>query len=146
MSKLLSKMENERQTAGETAKIFNRFEEEIFRLNRERDARVATLLEEIHQLADERDALKLQKTEHHKAIEAINGRIMEVTGRIKQCNAETEAIRLECKRAKAKVVEEANEHYAQFPSENWLWKKVYRFFKKNPDVCLQVMKEEGGEQ
>ena len=145
MLKLTSKMENERQTAGETAKIFNRFEEEIFRLNRERDARIATILEDIHRLADERDALKLQKTEHHKAIEVINGRIMEVSGSIKRLNAETEAVRIECKRAKAAVIEEANEHYAQFPSENWLWKKVYRFFKKNPDVCLQVMKEEGGE-
>ena len=139
-------MQNERQTAGETATIYNRFEEEIFRLNRERDARVAGILEEIHQLADQRDALKLQKTEHHQAIEAINGHIIEVTGWIKQRNADAEAIRLECKQAKARVIEEANAHYEKFPSENWLWKKVYRFFKKNPDVCLQIMKEEGGAQ
>ena len=139
-------METTRQTAGETATIYNRFEEEIFRLNRERDARIATILEEIHQLADQRDALKLQKTEHHQALEDINRQIKEHTDRIKQRNAEAEDIRLECKQAKARVIEEANAHYEKFPGENWLWKKVYRFFKKNPDVCLQIMKEEGGAQ
>lgn len=139
-------METTRQTAGETATIYNRFEEEIFRLNRERDARVASILEEIHRLADEREALKDQKAEHHHAIEDLNRRIKERTDLIKQRNAEIEDIHRECKQAKARVIEDADAHFEKFPGENWLWKKVYRFFKKNPDVCLQIMKEEGGVQ
>ena len=139
-------MQNERQTAGETATIYNRFEEEIFRLNRERDTRVATILEEIHQLADERESLRHEKAGHYQALEDLNRQIKEHTDLIKQRNAEAEDIRRECKQAKARVIEEANAHYEKFPGENWLWKKVYRFFKKNPDVCLQIMKEEGGVQ
>lgn len=138
-------MQNERQTAGETATIYNRFEEEIFRLNRERDARIASILEDIHRLADEREVLRLAKAEHHQALEDLNRSIKEHTDRIKQRNAEAEDIRRECKQSKARVIEEANANYEKFPCENWLWKKVYRFFKKNPDVCLQIMKEEGGE-
>lgn len=137
-------MQNERQTAGETATICNRFEEEIFRLNRERDTRIASILEEIHLLADERESLRHEKAGHHQALESLNRSIKEHTDRIKQRNADAEAIRLECKQAKARVIEEANAHYEKFPGENWLWKKVYRFFKKNHDVCLQIMKEEGG--
>ena len=71
--------------------------------------------------------------------------IKERTDQIKRLNAETEGIRLECKKAKAQVAEEADSWFSEHPTENWLWKKVYRFFKKNPDVCLQIMKEEGGE-
>ena len=139
-------MQNERHTAGETASIYNRFEEDIFRLNQERDAKVGAILEDIHRLADERETLRQAKAEHHQALESINRQIKELTDRIKQRNAEAETARIECKQAKARVIEEANTHYEKYPVENWLWKKVYRFFKKNPDVCLQIMKEEGGVQ
>lgn len=137
-------MQETKKTAGEKALPYSRFEEEIIRLNRERDTRIATILEEIHQLADEREALRLAKAEHHQALESLNRGIKEHTDQIKRLNAEAEGIRLECKKAKAQVTEEANAHFEKLPSENWLWKKVYRFFKKNPDVCLQIMKEEGG--
>ena len=133
------------KTAGETATIYNRFEEEIFRLNQERDDRIASILEDIHRLADEREVLRLAKAEHHQALEHLNSQIKGYTDFIKTLNAEAEDIRRECKQAKARVIEDANAHYEKFPGENWLWKKVYRFFKKNPDVCLQIMKEEGGE-
>lgn len=139
-------MQNERKTAGETATIYNRFEEEIFRLNRERDARIAGILEDIHRLADEREVLRLAKAEHHSALEHLNSQIKGYTDFIKTLNVEIESIRKECKYAKAKVIEEAAAWYEAHPGENWLWKKVYRFFKKNPDVCLQIMKEEGGLQ
>ena len=139
-------MQNTQTTAGETASIYNRFEEEIIRLNGERDSKIARILEDIHRLADERETLRQAKAEHHQALESINRQIKELTDRIKQRNAEADTARVECKQAKAQVIEEANAHYEKFPVENWLWKKVYRFFKKNPDVCLQIMKEEGGVQ
>ncbi len=142
---MLYNMQTIGKTAGETASIYNRFEQEIIRLNGERDSRIARILEDIHRLADERETLRQAKAEHHQALESINSQIKELTDRIKQRNAEAETARIECKQAKAQVTEEANAHYEKFPVENWLWKKVYRFFKKNPDVCLQILKEEGGE-
>ena len=142
---MLYNMQTIGKTAGKTASIYNRFEEEIIRLNGERDSKIARILEDIHRLADEREALRQEKTVHHLVVADLNKRINELTGQIKQRNVEMESVRLECKQAKANVIEEANAHYEKFPVENWLWKKVYRFFKKNPDVCLQILKEEGGE-
>lgn len=139
-------MQNERQTAGETATIYNRFEEEIFRLNRERDEKLEYVINDMALIRAERETLKLQKQEHFNALHDINVRLEELNATMKDCNSRGDEIRRECKQAKARVIEEANAHYEKFPGENWLWKKVYRFFKKNPDVCLQIMKEEGGEQ
>ena len=139
-------MQDTVKTAGETALPYNRFEREIIDINRRRDERIQEVWDRQQPLIDERDALKLQRQEHHMAIEAANRRIAEITAAIKAMEAEKDGYRAEAKARKAQVVEEANEHYEKFPVENWLWKKVYRFFKKNPDVCLQIMKEEGGEQ
>lgn len=138
-------MQETKKTAGETALPYNRFEEEIIRLNRERDGKLTEICNREQQLTDERQTLKLQKDEHHQAIVAINLRIEEVKQAIRGCENEKQALRAETNRRKQQVMEEADTWYSQHPSENWLWKKVYRFFKKHPDLCIQIMREEGGE-
>ena len=126
-------MQNETTTAGKTALPYNRFEEEIFRLNSERDEKLTGICIREQQLTDERQALKQQKTEHHQAIVAINSRIDELKEAIRECEIEKNELRAETNRRKAQVMEEADAWYSQHPSENWLWKKVYRFFKKHHD-------------
>lgn len=138
-------MQTQVRTAGETAIPYNSFEEEIIRLNNERDGKLNEICIREQQLTDERQALKQQKTEHHQAIVAINNRIDELKEAIRGCENEKNELRAETNRRKAKVMEEADAWYSQHPSENWLWKKVYRFFKKHPDQCIQIMREEGGE-
>lgn len=138
-------MENETTTAGKTALPYNRFEEEIIRLNRERDEQLTAICVREDALTAERQTLKLQKTEHHQAIVAINIRIEELKEAIRVCETEKQTLRADTNRRKKLVMEEVDAWYSQHPTENWLWKKVYRFFKKHPDQCIQIMREEGGE-
>ncbi len=138
-------MQEETKTAGKTAQPTNRFEEEICRLNEERNSRINEIKELQQEIINERETLKEQKQQHYDAIEAIDQRLADLKDASRTFHQEIADIRAEYKQRKAQVMEESDAWFREHPGDNWLWKKVYSFFKKNPDICARIMAEEGGE-
>ncbi len=136
-------MQNETTTAGKTAT--NRFDEKIQLLNKERDAQLAPINKLQDDIRSERETLKIQREEHFRALGAIRDRLDELKGAMAGFEDEKAAVRAKYNEKKKAVIEEAEAWYKEHPGENWLWRKVYRFFKSNPDVAAAILSEEGGE-
>ena len=136
-------MQNETLTAGKTAT--NRFDEMIQRINAERDAELATVNRLQDEIRSERETLKMQRDEHYHAIGAIGDRLGELKEAMKGFEERKSEIKAQYRDKKEEVVREAEAWYREHPGENWLWRKVYHFFKSNPDVAAAILSEEGGE-
>ena len=134
MFKPYSKMDKQRQTAGETATT-NKFDAEIVRLNEERDLRLAEIQEKIDRLHAQNTNMNTLRQLND---EQIRVHVMERT-----------LINNEYKAKKAAIREKMNEFYVH-PSSHEHYKHFGKFCELHPEV-LALWKEyklslEGGEQ
>lgn len=136
-------MQNETTTAGKTAT--NRFDEMIQRINAERDAELAIVNKLQDEIRSERETLRMQREDHYRALGAIGDRLGELKEAMKGFEERKAEIKAKYREKKEEVVQEAEAWYREHPGENWLWRKVYHFFKSNPDVAAAILTEEGGE-
>ena len=139
-------MQDTVKTAGETAR--NRFEEEIARINAERDEKLKPILERKRQIHDAQNTLKEQRKQHFKAIEAIEDELHELKldfSYLSECEL---SVRRECKEARAQVSEEAETYFREHHGHNWWWNKINDFLEEHPEVAAGILakEEEGGEQ
>lgn len=138
-------MQETMKTAGKTAR--NRFEEEFTRINAERDERLKPILERKQQISSHQNALKEQRKQHSKAIEAIDGELYELKLDYNYlCECE-QGVRRECKAARARVSEEAETYFREHHGHSWWWNKINDFLEEHPEVAAGILakEEEGGE-
>lgn len=119
-------MQNERQTAGETARPTNPFEEKIARLNRERN-------QEVYRVKRKIEALRLKNAEMKEAVRDNNIEIQHL------CH-EVDHIRAAYKEGVAKVYDMMQDHYAD-PEHHPLNRRLHVFFGLHPEV-LELWKAE----
>ena len=132
-------------TAGKTAR--NRFEEEIARINAGRDEKLKTILERKQQVDEHQNALKEQRRQHFKAVEAIDGELHDLKldyNQLRECEL---SVRREAKEARARVSGEAEAFFREHKGHNWWWNKINDFLEEHPEVAAGILAEteEGGE-
>lgn len=145
MLKLTSKMENERQTAGETAKTVNPFHERIIQLNHEEREATEAVWEKIREVHHRQHDLNVQREAYFNAINEINEQRRALQSEREALDLEKRSIRERYKAMKAQVTQEMAEWLREHHSTSWWWAKIDAFCKDHPEAVATIMAEEGGE-